>query len=93
MQPFRFLLYGLCAVIGFNGLIFGGGPVPGALLQGHFNSIGSDEVLFRQTVVFLLSLMLLVLVHLGHWLAGAFRVSPPKPVAAPVPAGKPGMTP
>ena len=46
-----------------------------------------DE-LFRSAVIFFLSLILLVLVHLGHRLAGAFELRMPRKPAVPEPAQK-----
>ena len=80
MKPFRFLLYCLSTVAGLTGLLVGGLPVLRHVVDRLFSrsySIVYDEF-FRSTVIFFLSLILLVLVHLGHRLAGAFEISLPK---------------
>jgi len=80
MQPIRFLLYCLSAVTGVVGLVVGGGPVVDYAwrrLFGMSYSVQWDQ-LFRSTVAFFLSLILLILVHLGHRLAGAFVIGLPK---------------
>ena len=90
MQQFRFLLYCLSSVAGVVGLIVGGGPVVDYAwrrLFGMSYSVEWDQ-LFRSTVVFFLSLILLVLVHLGHRLAGAFDIGLPKKTEAPEPVKK-----
>ena len=90
MQPLRFLLYCLSTVAGVSGLIVGGLPVMGHVVDrlsfGSY-SVVSDE-LFRSTVIFFLSLILLVLVHLGHRLAGAFDISLTKKPEVPGPVKK-----
>jgi hypothetical protein len=76
MQPFRFLLYCLSSVAGVVGLFVGGAPMIGFIMQrlsGTYSTEHYDEF-FRFAVIFLLSLILLILVHLGHRLAGAFDV-------------------
>ncbi len=78
MQPFRFLLYCLSSVAGFYGLVLGGGPVIASCVGGRFNDVFTDETLFRHAVIFLLALILLILIHVGHRLVGAFSVSLPK---------------
>ena len=88
MQPYRFLLYCLSSVAGFYGLVFGGGPVIASCVGGHFDYVFSDETLFRHAVIFLLSLILLILVHVGYRLVGAFSVSLPKKPESPEPAKK-----
>ena len=91
MQPFRFLLYCLSSVAGIVGLVVGGAPVIGHVVDRLFArsySVNYDE-LFRSAVIFLLSLILLILVHLGHRLAGAFSVSLPKKPEASDSARKP----
>lgn len=77
MQPFRFLLYCLSAVAGVVGLVVGGGPVVDFAWRYAFKMSYSVEwdQLFRSTVIFFLSLIVLILVHLGHRLAGAFDIS------------------
>jgi len=50
-------------------------------------SVVWDEI-FRSTVIFFLSLIVLILVHLGHRLAGAFNISLPKKLDVPEPAKK-----
>ena len=90
MQPFRFLLYCLSTVAGVTGLIVGGLPVMKHVVDRLFSSSYSivyDE-LFRSAVIFFLSLILLVLVHIGHRLAGAFDMSMPKKPAVPEPVKK-----
>ena len=78
MQPFRFLLYCLSSVAGFYGLVLGGGPVIASCVSGRFDELFNDGALFRRSVIFLLSLILLILVHVGYRLVGAFSVSLPK---------------
>lgn len=77
MQPFRFLLYCLSAIAGVCGLVVGGSPLfeyEYNSLLGHSFTYSVDE-LYRGTIILFLSLILLILVHLGHRLAGAFSVS------------------
>jgi cytochrome b subunit of formate dehydrogenase len=80
MQPFRFLLYSLSAVSGVVGLIVGGGPVIDYAWRRVFGMSYSVEwdQLFRSAVILFLSLIVLILVHLGHRLAGAFDIGLPK---------------
>ena len=90
MQPFRFLLYCLSSVAGVVGVFVGGVPVVDYVWRRSFAmsySVESDQ-LFRETVVFFLSLILLILVHLGHRLAGAFDTRLPKRPAAQEPPDK-----
>ena len=76
MQPFRFLLYCLSSVAGVVGLVVGGAPVIGYVVQRLSGSYTTNyDELFRCAVIFFLSLILLILVHLGYRLAGAFDVS------------------
>ena len=83
MQPFRFLLYCLSSVAGIVGLVIGGAPVIDYIWQRLTGSYTTDaEQLFRDAVIFLLSLILLILVHLGYRLAGAFHIGVPKKPAA-----------
>ena len=80
MQPFRFLLYCLSAIAGVCGFVVGGSPLfeyEYNSLAGHSFTYDVDE-LYRGTIILFLSLILLILVHLGHRLAGAFSVSLPK---------------
>jgi hypothetical protein len=81
VQPFRFLLYCLSTVAGIYGLLLSIGPAISAAVQGHFSEFSSDESLFHIAVIFLLSLILLILVHLGHRLAKAFDVGPARNTA------------
>ena len=80
MQPFRFLLYCLSAFAGVASFLLGSGPFWDYAyhkLTGTSFSYGVDQ-LYQSAVISLLSLILLILVHLGHRLAGAFDVSMPK---------------
>lgn len=89
MQPCFFLLYCLSLLVGLAGLVVGGCPVIEYVVQRLSGSYNSDyDALFRFTVIFLLSLILLILVHLGHRLAGAFDVGLPKKPETPEPAQK-----
>ncbi len=79
MQPFRFLLYCLSSIAGIVGLFVGGAPMTSFIsqrLSGTYSTEHYDEF-FRCAVIFFLSLILLILVHLGHRLAGAFDISLP----------------
>ena len=90
MQRFRFLLYCLSSVAGVVGLFVGGPPVVYFAWRYAFGmsySVVWDEI-FRSTVIFFLSLIVLILVHLGHRLAGAFNISLPKKLDVPEPAKK-----
>jgi len=90
MKPLRFLFYCLSLVAGIVGLALGGAPVISHAvdrLLGRSYSIVYDEF-FRHAVIFFLSLILLILVHLGHRLAGAFDLSLPKKPEAPEAARK-----
>jgi hypothetical protein len=90
MQPFRFLLYCLSSAAGVVGLFVGGAPMIGFIMQrlsGTYSTEHYDEF-FRCAVIFFLSLILLVLVHLSHRLAGAFDVSLPKKTEALEPVKK-----
>jgi hypothetical protein len=81
MQPFRFLLYCVSAVVGVFGLINGGCPVIAYFWEnGLFprGDIFDNNQLFQNMVIFFLSLILLILIHIGHRVAGAFDVSSPK---------------
>ena len=87
MQFLKNLLYGLAGLAGVGGLVFGGCPMFAQLIDGVFlgNFVSPNDELFRYSVVFLLSLILLILVHLGYRLAGAFdtkRSKQPKPANA-----------
>ena len=90
MKPCRFLLYCLSAIAGVCGFVVGGGP----LFEYEYNSIlghsftYSVDELYRGAIILFLSLILLILVHLGHRLAGAFDVGLPKKPAAPEPPDK-----
>jgi hypothetical protein len=80
MQPFRFLLYCLSAIAGICGFVVGGSPLfeyEYNSLLGHSFTYSVDE-LYRGAIILFLSLILLILVHLGHRLAGAFSVGLPK---------------
>jgi hypothetical protein len=80
MQPFRFLLYCLSSVAGVVGSVVGGCPVISYVflrLFGFSYSVVYEE-LFHSAVIFFLSLILLILVHIGHRLVGAFSMSMPK---------------
>ncbi len=78
---FRFLLYCLAVLIGVAGLLEGGVPLleyTYARLAG--NDIDAYAVLssydrFSSEVILILSLMLLIVVHIGHVLAGGLRFS------------------
>ncbi len=92
MKPFRFLFYCLSSVAGIVGLVTGGVPVLAHVadrLLGRSYSVVHDEF-FRYTVIFFLSLILLILVHLAHRLAGAFDLSLPKKPEASESAKDPG---
>ena len=90
MQPYRFLLYCLSSVAGLVGLVVGGAPVIGYVVQRLSGSYSTNyDELFRYAVIFFLSLILLILVHLGHRLPGAFDVGLPKKPEAPDLAKKP----
>jgi hypothetical protein len=90
MQPFRFLLYCLSSVAGVVGLVVGGAPVIGYVVQRLSGSYTTNyEELFPCAVIFFLSLILLILVHLGFRLAGAFDVSLTKKAEASDLAKKP----
>jgi hypothetical protein len=91
MQPFRFLFYCLSSVAGVVGLCVGGAPMIGFIMQrlsGTYSTEHYDEF-FRFTVIFFLSLILLILVHLGYRLAGAFDVGLTKKLEASDLAKKP----
>lgn len=75
----RFLLYCLATIAGATGLWIGGLPVFKHAIErvsGSY-SVNYGE-LFRFPTIFLLSLILLVLVHIGYRLAGAFHLPPTK---------------
>jgi hypothetical protein len=91
MQPFRFLLYCLSALAGFVGFSKGVGPLwdyfyHTTLFPSSFTY--SVDELYRSAVITFLSLILLILVHLGHRLAGAFDVGLSKKPPAPEPPDK-----
>jgi hypothetical protein len=84
----RFLLYWLAVLVGVAGLLDGGIPLlkyAGERLAGnHYEAYLalSSYDRFSEEVIFMLSLMLLILFHLGHVLAGGLRFpKPEKPVS------------
>ena len=92
MQPFRFLLYCVSVVAGIVGLIDGGCPVIAYIWKYKLfprSGVLNDDELFRNTVIFFLSLILLILVHIGHRIVGAFDISSSKKASAPKPAKNP----
>ena len=81
MQPFRFLLYCVSVVVGVFGLVNGGCPVIAYFWEnGLFprGEVFDNNQLFHNIVIFFLSLILLILIHIGHRVAGAFDVNSPK---------------
>jgi hypothetical protein len=83
----RFLLYCVAAFAGVAGLLAGGIPLlkyaaerlAGNNYEAYLALSSYDR--FSEEVIFMLSLMLLILVHLGHVLAGGLRFTKPeKPV-------------
>jgi hypothetical protein len=80
MQPFRFLLYCVSLIAGIAGLVIGGCPVIAEVFYELFprSRTIDNAALYRSSVISLLSLILLILVHLGNRLAGAFDVGSPK---------------
>ena len=80
MKLLGFLLYCLSAVAGIVGLVVAGGPVVDYAWRramGLSYSVDPNQ-LYRDTVMFFLSLILLHLVHLGHRLAGGFEIGSAK---------------
>jgi hypothetical protein len=90
MKPIRFLLYCLSALAGASGFLVGVGPLASYVYHNlaHTSFSYSEDELFRSAVITLLSLALLILVHLGHRLAGAFEVGLPKRPAKEFPKDK-----
>ena len=92
----RFLLYCFAIFIGVAGLLEGGLPLLQYTikrLQGEY--FDAYEVLssydrFSSEVILILSLMLLILVHIGHVLAGGLRLTKSgKSISSDVPSGGP----
>lgn len=77
----RFLLYCLAVFIGVAGLLEGGAP----LLKYTYERLAGNDIdtyavlnsydRFSSEVILILSLMLLIVVHIGHVLAGGLRLS------------------
>ena len=90
MQLLRFLLYCLSAFAGIWGFFVGGGP----LFRYEYNTLFhhsftySVDELYRGAIILFLSLILLILVHLGHRLAGAFSLGSPKKAEPETPPDK-----
>jgi len=84
-----FLLYWLAVLIGVAGLLNGGLPLlKYAIKQLEGNNFGADLDLdsynpFPSEIILMLSLMLLILVHIGHVLAGGLRFTKSGKVVAP----------
>lgn len=88
-RVFRFLLYCFAVFIGVAGLLEGGLPLLEYTIKRlEGNSFDAYSVLssydrFSSEVILILSLMLLIVVHVGHVLAGGLRFAKTeKPVRA-----------
>ena len=90
MQLLRFLLYCLSAFAGIWGFVVGVDPLfrYGYNTLFHHSINYSVDELYRGAIILFLSLILLILVHLGHRLAGAFSLGPPKTPAKEYPPDK-----
>jgi len=79
-----FLLYCLAVFVGLTGLLTGGLPLlEYAIKRLEGNGFDAYAVLdtydrFYSEVILILSLMLLILVHIGHALAGGLRLAKPR---------------
>ena len=85
---FRFLLYCLAVFIGVAGLLEGGLPLLRYTikrLEGDYfdaYTVLSSYDRFSSEIILILSLMLLILVHIGHALAGGLRFTKPEKPAS-----------
>ena len=80
MHLLRLFLYCLSSLVGVVGLCVGGFLVVlvvAARLSGGSTSVAREEF-FQRAVIMFLSLILLILVHIGYRLAGAFDMRLPK---------------
>ena len=85
----RFLLYCFAIFIGVAGLLEGGWPLLQYAIERlegkYFDAYAllSTYDRFSSEVILILSLMLLIVVHIGHVLAGGLRLAKPKKPVSP----------